>query len=209
MILEINNAHASINGRKLFEGLSFTSFPGDIVGIYGAHATGKSFILETILGLHSLDKGWITIDGEPVLVSTAAYYRRFMSYLPQGLGFGSSTLDEIAKSMFRAKSSSCNAYTYADICKNLEILGINSENVGRPFCSLDSSSAQRAALALVGMLKHPIVLLDEPTSSQDDAYRSMVTEFLRDKRFATSSIVLTTRDERLLSICDKVITLSK
>ena len=88
-------------GAKLFGNLSFVSASGDIVAVTGGTMCGKTSLLLAMLGMRRLTEGWVSVDGEPVLPSTSAYYRHCISWVPQSFGFDGTAVREGAKSMVR------------------------------------------------------------------------------------------------------------
>ena len=111
MIIEMYKAGMDDGGAKLFGNLSFVSAPGDIVAVTGGTMCGKTSLLLAMLGMRRLTEGWVSVDGEPVLPSTSAYYRHCISWVPQSFGFDGTTVREVAKSMLRLKLNKGEGYS--------------------------------------------------------------------------------------------------
>ena len=97
-----------------------------------------------MLGMRGLCSGWASIDGEPVLPSVAACYRRYVSYLPNNIGFEDITVEQLAKSILTGDSK----YSSKEAERHLQLLGVEPDCLHRAFASLDASTAQRAALLM-------------------------------------------------------------
>jgi rhamnose transport system ATP-binding protein len=52
--------------RPCFEGISLSLRPGEIVGVFGLVGSGRSELLETLVGLHAPDEGVLELDGRAV-----------------------------------------------------------------------------------------------------------------------------------------------
>ena len=63
MILEVKNLSKSFGGREILKDVSFSLDKGDILGFIGPNGAGKSTTIKCILGLNSLTKGTVLIDG--------------------------------------------------------------------------------------------------------------------------------------------------
>lgn len=209
MIIELYKAGMEDCRTKMFDNLSFVSAPGDVVAITGGTLRGKSALLLSILGMKRLASGWASVDGEPVHPATSAYYRHFMSWVPQSFCFGASTVRDIANSMLRLKINKGEAYSDNEVIAGFNSLGLSGELMSQRFSSLDNSQAQRVLLALAGVSSRPVLLLDQPTSFQGEAERGMIAAYLRQPQFADTSIVVTTDDPLLLQVANKVVPLNE
>ncbi len=57
---------ASLTRRPCFQGISLTLRPGEIVGLFGLVGSGRSELVETLVGLHAPDDGVLELDGRAV-----------------------------------------------------------------------------------------------------------------------------------------------
>ena len=80
----------------------------------------------------------------------------------------------------------------ASLC-NLEKMGL-SDIADKHAQKLSGGEAQRVALARALVLKTPIVLLDEPTNSLDDASRPALHELLREAVLQGATLIVAIHD---------------
>ena len=73
------------NGERLISRLSFRLRPGQLVCITGDKGCGKTLLARAILGLWPIESGYISYDGALLNQRSAAFMRRFTSYVPQSL----------------------------------------------------------------------------------------------------------------------------
>ncbi len=73
-MLEINNLHVSVAGKKIIDGLSLTVDAGQVAAIMGPNGSGKSTLSYVIAGRpdYEVTEGSIKLDGVDLLEKTAA-----------------------------------------------------------------------------------------------------------------------------------------
>ena len=206
MIFELKEATAKSQDANLFANVSFCASPGDAVAVVGENAARKA-VLMAMLGLQPLSAGWASVDGEPITAITGAYFRRFIAYLPDTFDFEGMTVQMVAKSQFAIRSNSDYVYSSKAVAEELARLGVDKECMTQRFDALPSAVAQRAALALSGMFERPLLLLDNPTSYQDDAGRQRVSQYIAALRQIGTAVVVSTADEALRAMCNKTVNL--
>jgi len=83
MMLELKDASLTIEGRELFKKLSFMALDGQLTCITGPAGSGKTAMVQVMLGFLPLDDGLVSIDGELLTPRSASVFRRLMAYIPQ------------------------------------------------------------------------------------------------------------------------------
>ena len=84
-MLELKEGCITAGGRVLVENFSFVAPAGQVTCLVGASGSGKTLLMRSLLGLWPLDKGYATLDGEPITPNSASWLRRMMAYVPQQL----------------------------------------------------------------------------------------------------------------------------
>ncbi|MFM9967845.1 MAG: type I secretion system permease/ATPase [Burkholderiales bacterium] len=180
---------------------------GERVAIVGRMGGGKSTLLRILAGLYRPTKGSLMIDGVDASQIEPADVRATTLLLPQdGRLFHGSLRENLAMSAPTA--------TDEEILRFSEWTGVKAIAASHPkaFEQLvgergDTLSAgQRQAIALTRvLLAHPkVYLLDEPTSSMDQASETSVLQGLRD-HLGDATLVVVTHKASLLALVDRLI----
>ncbi|WP_337638280.1 ATP-binding cassette domain-containing protein [Prevotella sp.] len=199
MNIELYKAGMKYKDSQIFSDLSFLAGAGDRLALVSSDYKSLTMTLQAMLGMRRLCSGWASIDGEPVLPSVAACYRRYISYLPNNIDFEDIIVEQLAKSILTGDSK----YSSKEAERHLQLLGVETDCLHRAFASLDASTAQRAALAVTVMDGRPIALLDNPTSQQDEAGSRLVADYLASSLFDDVAVVIATSDPIVTAVCNK------
>jgi len=207
-MIEMYNGSVSMHGKLLFKGVTFQATAGDKVAVTGNEGCGKTVLMHAMLGLTPMSIGWVCVDGEPVLPDTAQMFRNRMSYMPSGEGLESVLVGELMEGVFALRANSDCIYTKEAVFKEWDKLDIAHDCYTKTFGETDAATAQRIRLALTGLAGRPYALIDDPLSLQDANGRTAVLTYLCSPVFSQSAIIVATRDNELLSVCNKTINLN-
>lgn len=188
--------------------LSFVVSPGETVALTADHADDATSVLRTFLAFQPLAQGYVSVDGEPIFPPSAHLFRCDMTYVPADFDMPFTTVEEMVKSVFLLKSNTDHPFRKHDLNVYWQQLDIIPDTYALSPHKVATDVMQRILLASAAMSKRPIVLLDRPTSYQDDAHAQQVTAFLHSSAFAQSSVLVATDDIRLSSTCTRVIRLA-
>lgn len=205
MTIELYNAGFEQNGDVLFKDVSFTASPGEIVIVSSANSIASKHVLQSFLGLQPLTSGYASVDGEPVNIDTGAFYRHQMAYLPADFEPSAESVEGLARMMFRMAVNKDCIYSKDAIVGEFLMLALDAVHFERRFSELMPAEVQRVMLAFAGMFGRSVLLLDNPTSMQDEVGRVAVMSYLCSKKFKDTAIVITSNDLSVRTICTKAI----
>ena len=207
--IELHNVAFSYPGQedKALAGISFTIEPGERVGILGRIGSGKSTIARLLLGLYEPAEGAVLMDGTDLRQIDPADLRRNIGYVSQDnyLFFGS-VRDNIA---FGAPHlDEATVRRAADLAGVTEFLQSHPMGFDLPVGErgMALSGGQRQSIVIARALLHdpPILMLDEPTSSMDNAtegqFKNRLESILEGK-----TLILVTHRGSLLSLVDRLV----
>lgn len=185
--LEVSNLSFTYpGGRKIYKNLSFTAEPGQIIGVTGGVACGKSTLGKTFLCEYPYE-GSIKFDGKELWDMEDTVQTGVIGYL----GHNPELFDDsIKNNVLLGDEADVDTYLKA-VCleeeaKSMED-GINTI-VGNSGMRLSGGQAQRLALARTLCHKKPVLILDDPFSALDRKTEEQVFQNL--KAFAKDSIVM-------------------
>ena len=172
--------------KPVFEHLSFTAEPGQIIGITGPVACGKSTLGKTFLCEHPYT-GSIKFGGEELSELESSDRNSIVGFL----GHNPELLNEsIADNILMGE--------YGDITEYLRIVCLEEDVkklkegvdtlIGSDGIKISGGQAKRVALARTFRYKKPVMILDDPFSALDRDTEQRI--FLNMKEFTKDSIVL-------------------
>jgi ABC-type multidrug transport system fused ATPase/permease subunit len=187
---------------NIIENISFEGKSGEIIGVTGSIASGKSTLGISLLGLYPYI-GSIKIDGKE-LKDYSEYERSGMiSYLghkPQLLS------DTIYNNITLGKEQSITA-VLEDVCFDTDLAAMaDGENtlVGNSGIRLSGGQQSRIALARTLLNKNKIIILDDPFSAIDMKTEEKIIENLR-SNYKGSLIILISHRLTIFNRIDKII----
>jgi len=205
MLLEFKNAGLSLGGKQLFNDVSLTLREGEMLGVSGASGQGKTSLLRVILGFLPLDKGYVSIDGEPVTALSAGTFRRQMAYIPQEVSLPEEHVRDMAEMPFLLKVNQDIPYTKSRLMREWHKLNLEPELYDRRVSEISGGQRQRILIAVAGLLAKPVLLVDEPTSALDEDNTLAVAEYLKEMARHGTMIVCVSHDAGIINRCDKVL----
>ena len=144
---------------------------GERIAIVGSSGSGKSTIINLIIGLLAPTSGEILIDGKPLAQMPLQEYRRFLSVVPQNSILFSGTIREnITYGLDRYSEKALQrVIADADLIEFLPSLpnGLDSQ-VGEHGDKLSGGQKQRVSIARALIRNPRILILDEATSALDN-----------------------------------------
>lgn len=182
--------------KSIFENKNLRIEAGERVGLVGYSGAGKSTFVSLILRFFPLKSGRIFIDGQDIWDVTLESLRTNIALIPQdpilfhrsleeNIRYGrvDATHDQVVEA---ARLAHCDTFIRA--CPN----GYDSL-VGERGTKLSGGEKQRIAIARAMLVKAPILILDEATSSLDSVTERYIQDSLTQLMEQRTTIVVAHR----------------
>jgi len=193
----------AVPGRAALRGISLDLHAGEVVGIYGLMGSGRSELLESLLGVHrgaagSITLGGVRIDGWPVHRRVAAGLAvvpedRQRDGLVQTMSLlHNMTLSTLARLTRFGRISGARARAAAGPLA--DEVRLKAPSLEAPVGALSGGNQQKAVIARALMGSPRVLLMDEPSRGVDVGARADVAECIRRLAGAGMGIVFTSSD---------------
>jgi putative ABC transport system ATP-binding protein len=205
--LSVAYADASQTVRPI-DGFDMAVDSGELVLLNGPSGSGKTTLLSAIAGLLTPESGSISFDGEDVagLRGTAMLRHRRdrigMVFQSFNLIPSLTAVENVAVPLTVAGVSTRKAHARAK--ELLTGLGLAERLDHRPG-ALSGGQQQRVAIARALANDPPVVLADEPTAHLDHTQIESVRSTLRSIADAGRIVIISTHDDRLGEVADRVV----
>lgn len=207
--VQLENVAYAIPGiqRPVLNGIGLSLEPGEIMGIVGPTAAGKSTLARIITGVLRPTTGTVRLDGAELSGWSREDLGSYVGYLPQNVELLQGT---VAENICRFKEATSDSIVGAARIAGAHeaILGFGDgyeTRVGDAACHLSGGQRQRIALARAVYGNPCLVVLDEPNASLDGAGEAALVECVRRLRESGTTVVIISHRVGALHLADKVL----
>ena len=210
-VLQVEQIVAAAPGSNapILRGVAFALAPGEVLGVVGPSASGKTTLARVLIGLWPSMGGKVRLDGADVFAWNKLELGPHLGYLPQGVELLDGTLAEnIARfgEVDRAKvEAAARLVGLHDFILALP-QGYDSP-VGPGGAILSGGQRQRVALARALYGDPVFVVLDEPNSSLDEAGDAALLQAIAQMKARGTTFVVMTHRVSVLGVADKMLVL--
>jgi len=194
-----------------FDNFNLELGSGEMVLLLGASGSGKSTLLSILGSLLTPTAGTVRVgDTEVTALSGAeltAYRQRGVGFIFQGFNLIPS-LDARENVMMPAVAAGVpRAQARARAEELLTMVGLAERMRHRPN-AMSGGQQQRVAIARALALEPSLIIADEPTASLDYVQVDAVIRHLRDLAAPGRTVVISTHDDRLIPLADRLVELT-
>ncbi len=209
-MIEITNLSKSFDSKQILKNISTVFNKGQTNLIIGQSGSGKTVLLKSIVGLHTIDEGDIFYDGESFVSMSNREIRKLrqdLGMLFQGSAlFDSSTVEENVR--FPLDMLTDLSLEERRDRTNFCLERVNLKNVNNLFPSEISGGMQkRVAIARAIALNPKYLFCDEPNSGLDPKTAIVIDELIKEltQEFDMTTVINTHDMNSVMAIGDKII----
>jgi len=214
IVMAVRRLDTRFGTHVVHERLDLDVRRGEILGIVGGSGTGKSVLLNTMLGLKSPDGGRIVFEDRDLSDLTDLERESIETrwgVLFQGSAlFSSLTVKENVLVPLREHAVMADALREEIAEMKIGLVGLAPESANKFPAEISGGMRKRAGLARSLALDPDVLFLDEPTAGLDPISASQFDALLLElSRTLGLTVVMVTHDlDTLHAVCDRVAVLA-
>jgi ATP-binding cassette, subfamily C, bacterial EexD len=191
----------------VLRGVQFEIAPGEIVGVIGPSAAGKSSLARVLLGVWPVAAGKVRLSGADISHWNRDELGSYIGYLPQDIELFDGTVSEnIARfgeiDPERVVAAAQRAQVHEMI---LRLPKGYDTPIGDSGAVLSGGQRQRIGLARAMYGNPVLVVLDEPNSNLDDQGESALVKAIAQLKAEGTTVVIITHRPSILGSVDKIL----
>ena len=199
--IKIENLNFDIQNKNIIKNLNLEIKKNSLVGIYGSTGSGKSTLIDLIMGLRKPKTGNIKIDNINLADIDQEQWRNEISYVPQEIFLLNTTIEN--NIIFNLnKKENTNRVKLQEIIENVQLKEFVNSKIekidyitGENGMFLSGGQKQRIGLARALYKNHTILILDEATSALDSNTEEKILQYLSELKKDRTIIFVTHKKE--------------
>ena len=195
----------------ILNNVDFEINKGDKIAIKGKTGTGKSTLINIIIGLLSPNEGKLIVDDTEINKNNLMAWQKNISIVPQSIFFNDATILENI-----AIADDLNKINFEKIKQSTQLAQIDSfietlpnkynEKIGERGVKLSGGQRQRIGIARALYRDANLIILDEPTNALDLETEKLVIDSIT-KISKDITIIMISHSNNSLKYFDKIIDL--
>lgn len=188
------------NKSKILKKINISFKMGKIVGICGYSGTGKSTLVDNILGLYDETHRNIFIDNKSLREFGLLNWWSQIGYISQNPFILNESVERNIK--FGREGNERDQLKKLIKFMNLNF-NKNNKKVGELGKNISGGQRQRLALARANYNYPKVIILDEPTSALDSVNESFIIKYISENKKEKITIIIT-HSKNIIKKCDEV-----
>ncbi|WEX74332.1 type I secretion system permease/ATPase [Sinorhizobium numidicum] len=193
----------------IIKNISFSLAPGEVLGIVGPSAAGKSTLARLLVGILKPTSGGVFLDGNNAYLWERGSFGRVVGYLPQSVSLLEGTIREnIARMEESDPYRVLEAARLADVHDMIGRLPLGYDTpVGDGHLTLSGGQRQRIALARCLYNRPRLIVLDEPNANLDAVGERALIRAIDHARSDGAIVVIIAHRPAIMQVADKLLVL--
>lgn len=197
--------------------VTFEVHPGEVIGIAGLLGSGRSSLLQLLMGVHKRTSGSIELNGSALpATSVESMMSAGFALVPEDRSRDAAFLDHaVGENLSAAQVGNYwqglflrHRKERLDTVESIKQFGVKA-TADQPMQTLSGGNQQKVVLARWLRRKPSVLLLDEPTQGVDIGARVEIYKLMRDAAGAGSMVIVVSSDfDELARLCSRVLVLN-
>ena len=219
-LLSVRNLSlAPAPGRAALRGISFDLHEGEVIGVYGSMGSGRTELVESLMGLHQGATGAVALGGDrvdrlppdgraAVGFAIVPEDRQRSGLVPTLSVMQNMTLASLHRlGRLGCLSPSRERQATQQLAADVQL---KAPSIDAPVTALSGGNQQKVVIARALMSGPRVLLMDEPSRGVDVGARADILRGMRRLAASGMGIVFTSSDlDELLTVSTKVLALSR
>jgi ATP-binding cassette subfamily C protein len=194
----------------ILKGINFELAPGEVIGVIGPSAAGKSSLARALVGVWPALRGAVRIDGSDIAHWDPQQLGQYIGYLPQDVElFAGSVAHNIARFQDSEPEPVIAAAMLSGCHELIQHLadGYNTQ-IGEGGHTLSGGQRQRLALARALYGEPSFIVLDEPNANLDAAGEEALLRSIQKLKAQQTTVVIISHKMNILTAVDKILVMA-
>jgi len=190
---------------KVLSDINLEIKKGEKVGFIGKTGSGKSTLVDIIMGLLEPSSGHVEVDGLPLTQNNRRQWQKMITHVPQQVFLtDSSLIENIALGVSLNQIDFNKMKIAAELAQIAELVNKSDTCIGERGAKLSGGQRQRIGIARAFYKQTDLIILDEATSALDLKTERLVMNSIKEIGPRATILVIAHRLSSL-SFCDKII----
>jgi ABC-type sugar transport system ATPase subunit len=213
LLLKMRNISKNFGPIQALRDVNFDLRKGEIVGLVGDNAAGKSTLLKTIYGIHRPDRGKIFLEGRRVDFKSPREARNWGIEMVFQDFMLCPELDVVSNAFLGREITKLKMLLIRKKMEEMAKRIVEQEGLGidvsRKVMELSGGQQQLTSILRIFLFNPKIVLLDEPTASLSASASAEIIEQLKRMKKKVGMIYVSHKLPEVISISDRIVVLRR
>ena len=207
-VLDVTGIHKQFPGVKALSDAGLRLYPGEVHTLMGQNGAGKSTLIKVLTGVYQPERGSIVLDGERIEPRSTQHAQELgisTVYQEVNLCPNLSVAENIFIGRYPRRFGMIDWRRMRRLSQELLTRLQVNVDVGQPLASYPLAIQQMVAIARALNISARVLILDEPTSSLDEAEVQLLFSVLSNLREQGMAILFVTHFlEQTYAISDRI-----
>ena len=207
-VLDVTGIHKQFPGVKALSDAGLRLYPGEVHTLMGQNGAGKSTLIKVLTGVYQPERGSIVLDGERIEPRSTQHAQELgisTVYQEVNLCPNLSVAENIFIGRYPRRFGMIDWRRMRRLSQELLTRLQVNVDVSRPLASYPLAIQQMVAIARALNISARVLILDEPTSSLDEAEVQLLFSVLKNLREQGMAILFVTHFlEQTYAISDRI-----